>query len=178
MIVQSHDTAAHAAANAQALLDATRFASLLPAHGLPSATIDPTCCALLAQACARNVKPPQQEVAITDAAAIPDGSGGEGKAGLSPESTRGLLAITAELRRILSADTDTPAEHVGDPRVGKGDHAPSIYTRRESGFTQTPLAESKWITDALQDIVQALNAIGSKSAEGFSSLLARRLGNT
>lgn len=169
-VMQSDDPAIRAAANAEALRNGTRFAALLPMHGLSPATADPACCALLAQACARNLNFSSQ---------VAQGKEGkeEGGAELTAESTRGLMAITAELWRALKADASKPAEHVADPRVGKGDHVPSVAAKRESGFTQTPLVEFKWITEALRDVVQALNATSSKSTDGFSSLLARRLGN-
>lgn len=149
--------------------DIILFVALFPAHGLPSATTDETCCALLAQAYARYLYRAQN--AATNATEV-DGKDKAVDISADSTATRGLLAITSELWRTFRKDLESPTKQGFDLQ----DSAKSMISRRESGFTQSPVVESLWVTHALQDVVRALHMINiNKATQEFSDLLSHRL---
>ncbi|KAI5122032.1 hypothetical protein M0805_008022 [Coniferiporia weirii] len=183
-VAQSTDAHVRCTAASEALRNAATFTALFPAHGLPPATSDLACCALLAQACARNiVTAPAPKV---DGKGEAEGSNAEADANvdvrqLSALSQRGLVSITADLALALTPDKERRAlrvlpSRVKRARLGKGDHAPSVKEKREGGFTQTHAVEWAWVTAGLRDVVAALKRLDNKShLRSLRTALALRL---
>ncbi|EJD01985.1 uncharacterized protein FOMMEDRAFT_168553 [Fomitiporia mediterranea MF3/22] len=105
-----------ARANAEALKNAVTFAALLPSHGLRKPMEDVVCCALLAQACARNVKftaaleasthaSKQGETDTSDPTSEnqPKSDTSSKPAHYDPTSTRGLLSTSNALATLFSS---------------------------------------------------------------------------
>ncbi|KAL5514903.1 hypothetical protein ACEPAG_2219 [Sanghuangporus baumii] len=168
-IAGTSDIEAKKKANAEALRNAVTFAALLPAHGFPkAATEDEVCCALLAQACARNLvfaealERKKAETSNADAgsasASIPPAK----RAPLGTASTRGLLAISSSLASLLSqaSKAQPPSESETRPdSEAELDAEALAMLKRMSGVTQTPSDERSWISAALRDVVRALRDV-------------------
>ena len=152
--------------NADALKNTATFAALMPTSGLKLVEKDLVCCALLAQACARNLL-----LSVTPTT--------EGKADAShvPEaqpSIDGLKSLSRSLASILSSPSakknlplptkDAIKEWsatykeagVKDPR---GRLNPLVFQDRESGVTQTGVVEKMWTFEAIKDVVKAVKII-------------------
>ncbi|KAL5520593.1 hypothetical protein ACEPAF_2594 [Sanghuangporus sanghuang] len=168
-IAGTPDIEAKKKANAEALKNSVTFAALLPAHGFPkAATEDEVCCALLAQACARNLvfaealERKKAESGTADAkstsASIPPAK----RAPLGTASTRGLLAISSSLATLLSQSSK--AQPLSDPETrpdseSELDAEATALLKRMSGVTQTPSDERSWISVSLRDVVRALRDV-------------------
>lgn len=119
------------------------------------------CCALLAQACARNLT-----LAPTD---------GEGRAQLSAASTRGLTSISTTLASLLSRPkAPTGVAVLPSPESITGDQA--VFQRREAGQTQMGVQESAWVHGAVRDVVYALKKTESTANKESLKVLEKVLG--
>ena len=140
---------------------------------------DEVCCALLAQACARNLvfaealerKKVDATGEVADVSIAPTK-----RAPLGTASTRGLLAISSSLASLFSPPAPPPSSSSSSSQLHSQPDTPILLgfgpqpehelsekelarLRRMSGVTQTPTEERSWVSAALRDVVRALQGV-------------------
>jgi len=131
----------------EALQQTVALAALYPSYGLPTATSDLTSCVLLAQSCCR------------------------GESLAEPQTKDALASLLPALLKALGKEKEVPKLPDDLKRLGKGNDASSVASRRESGFTQTDAVEWKWVNLGVQDVLTSIKKHWPEKAERYANSL-------